>query len=191
MHAVPTPRAISAPSTAAEVRHAAAVLWSGAAAYRVTDPKSGRSVRLDVASSNGRTRLRLTTPSLRIWLGSTTTAATPSFVCVQVPPASPSCNQSTTARQTAQAVILEATKPLLAYTSLIAPGALSAPRVSVKTDAGYPVGCIQGRSKLGLGSVLLCTTRDGLLTEIAYKGVRVRAISVAPVVKASDLSRPS
>ncbi len=54
MHAIPIPRAITAPATPAEVRTAAAVLWSGGTSYRVTDPKSGNSVRLDVASQGGR-----------------------------------------------------------------------------------------------------------------------------------------
>jgi hypothetical protein len=191
MHAVPIPRAISAPSTAADVRHAAAVLWSGGTSYRVTDPKSGRSVRLDVASSGGRTRLRLTTPTLVIWLGNSSTSTKPTFVCVQVPPGKASCNPPASTKTTAQAVILEATRPLLVYSTLIAPGALKGASVRTTHEAGYPVGCIQGHSTSGLGTVRLCTTRDGLLTEVDYKGVRVQAIGVSPVVTAADLARPA
>jgi hypothetical protein len=190
MQAIPIPSAISPPATAADVRHSAAVLWSGGTSYRVTDPKSGKSVRLDVASQGGRTRLRLTTPTLVIWLGNTTTSATPTFVCVQVGKASPTCNPPATTKSTAQAVILEATRPLLVYSSLIAPGALKNTKVSTTHEVGYPVGCIQGRSKNGLGTVRLCTTRDGLLTEVDYKGVRVQAIGVTPQVTAADLAKP-
>ncbi len=64
-----------------------------------------------------------------------------------------------------------ATRPLLQYAQLIAPGALTDEHVQVTTEAGYPVGCLQGKSKSGLGHVRLCTTRDGLLTEVDYKGV--------------------
>lgn len=191
MHAVPLPRAISAPATAAEVRTAAAVLWSGGTSYRVTDPSSGRSVRLDVASLGGRTRLRLTTPTLMIWLGSNASSTAPSFVCVRVPPGKTTCNPPATTKSTAQAAILEATRPLLVYSTLIAKGALAAPKVSTTHEAGYPVGCIQGRSKAGLGAVRLCTTRDGLLTEVDYKGVRVQALSVDPAITAADLARPA
>jgi hypothetical protein len=191
MHAVPIPRAISAPTTAAEVRSAAAVLWSGGTSYRVTDPTSGRSVRLDVASLGGRTRLRMVTPAVEIWLGSTSTASTPSFVCVRVPPGKASCNPSAAEKTTAQATILEATRPLLVYSTLIAKGALSGPKVRTTHEAGYPVGCIEGKSTAGLGAVRLCTTRDGLLTEVDYKGVRVQATAVDPVVTAADLARPA
>jgi hypothetical protein len=191
MHAIPIPRAISAPQTPAEVRTAAAVLWSGGTSYRVTDPTSGRSVRLDVASQGGRTRLRLTTPTLVIWLGNSSTQATPTFVCVQVPPGDPTCNPPATTKSTAQAVILEATRPLLVFKSLIAKATLKGAKVKTTVEAGYPVGCIQGTSKSGLGNVRLCTTRDGLLTEVDYKGVRVHAIGVSPVVSAADLAKPS
>ena len=64
-----------------------------------------------------------------------------------------------------------ATRPLLQYAQLIAPGTLTGEHVQVTTEAGYPVGCLQGKSKSGLGHVRLCTTRDGLLTEVDYKGV--------------------
>ena len=191
MHAVPVPRAITAPATAAEVRTSAAVLWSGGTSYRVTDPTSGQSVRLDVASLGGRTRLMMTTPTLVIWLGSTSTAAKPSFVCVKVPPAQTTCNPSAAEKTTAQEAILEATRPLLVYSTLIAKGALAGPTVRTALEAGYPVGCIEGMSTAGLGSVRLCTTRDGLLTEVDYKGVRVQATSVHPVVTAADLARPA
>jgi hypothetical protein len=192
MYAVPIPNAISAPSTPADVRHAAAVLWSGGTSYRVTDPKSGRSVRLDVASSGGRTRLQLTTPALVIWLGNDSTSTKPTFVCVKIPPAAKaSCNPPASTKTTAQELILEATKPLLVYSSLIAPKALADAKVRTTHEAGYPVGCIEGHSKAGLGDVRLCTTRDGLLTEVDYKGVRVQAIGVSPVVTAADLARPA
>jgi len=190
MQAIPIPRAISAPSTPADVRHSAAVLWSGGTSYRVTDPSSGRSVQLDVASSGGRTRLRLTTPTLVIWLGNVATQAKPTFVCVQIGKKSPTCNPPASTRTTAQAVILEATRPLLVYSSLIAPGALKDTRVSTTHEVGYPVGCIQGKSKNGLGNVRLCTTRDGLLTEVDYKGVRVQAIGVSPEITSADLAKP-
>ena len=191
MHAIPLPRAISAPTTAAEVRTAAAVLWSGGTSYKVTDPRSGRSVRLDVASSGGRTRLQMTTPTLVIWLGSTSTATTPSFVCVRVPPTKTTCNPTAAEKTTAQAAILEATRPLLVYSTLIAKGALKGPTVRTTHEAGYPVGCIEGKSTAGLGAVRLCTTRDGLLTEVDYKGIRVQATSVNPIVTAADLARPA
>jgi hypothetical protein len=191
MHAIPVPLAISAPATAAEVRKAAAVLWSGGTSYLVTDPNSGKSVRLDVASANGRTRLRMTTPMLTIWLGSTSTSSSPAFVCVRVPPQNATCNPPTAERNDAQAAILEATKPLLQYAALIAKGALKGPKVETKTEAGYPVGCIHGTSTAGLGNVRLCTTRDGLLTEVDYKGVRVQATAVTTTVSASDLAKPA
>ncbi|MEO9173988.1 MAG: hypothetical protein ABI317_00645 [Gaiellales bacterium] len=191
MYAVPIPKAISAPSTPADVRHAAAVLWSGGTSYRVTDPKSGRSVQLDVASAGGRTRLQLTTSSIVIWLGNDSTSTKPTFVCVKIPPGKTSCNPPAATKSTAQDLILAATRPLLVYSSLIAPGALTGAKVRTTHEAGYPVGCIQGRSKAGLGTVRLCTTRDGLLTEVDYKGVRVQAIGVSPVVTAADLARPA
>jgi hypothetical protein len=191
MDAVPIPNAISAPSTPADVRHAAAVLWSGGTSYRVTDPKSGRSVRLDVASQGGRTRLQLTTRTIVIWLGNDSTSTKPTFVCVKIPPAKASCNPPTSTKNTAQELILEATKPLLVYSSLIAPSALKDAKVRTTHEAGYPVGCIEGRSKAGLGAVRLCTTRDGLLTEVDYKGVHVQAIGVNPVVTAAELARPA
>jgi hypothetical protein len=191
MYAVPPPKAVSAPRTPAEVRKAAAVLWSGGTSYRVTDPASGRSVRLDVASSGGVTRLRLATPTLVIWLGGSSKSATPTFVCVQVPPAKPSCNPPSATRTTAQEAILVATRPLLEYAQLIAPGALKRERVHVTYEAGYPVGCLQGTSRAGLGQVQLCTTRDGLLTEVSYKGVKIQAISVKTVITSSDLARPA
>jgi hypothetical protein len=191
MHAIPIPRAITAPSTAAEVRSSAGVLWSGGTSYRVTDPTSGRSVRLDVASLGGRTRLRMTTPTLVIWLGSTAAASTPSFVCVRVPPGKATCDASAAEKSSAQAAILEATRPLLVYSTLIAKGALSTPKVKTTLEAGYPVGCIEGTSTAGLGAVRLCTTRDGLLTEVDYKGVRVQATAVDPTVTAADLARPA
>jgi hypothetical protein len=191
MHAIPVPLAITAPATAAEIRKAAAVLWSGGTSYRVTDPNSGKSVRLDVASANGRTRLRMTTPTLTIWLGSSSTSSTPAFVCVQVPPQNATCDAPSQERTTAQAAILEATKPLLQYAALIAKGALRNPKVETTREAGYPVGCIHGRSTAGLGNVRLCTTRDGLLTEVDYKGVRVQATSVTPTISSSDLAKPA
>jgi len=61
----------------------------------------------------------------------------------------------------------------------------------VTSELGFPVGCLQGRSTTGVGAVRLCTTRDGLLTEVAFKGVRVLALSVKPEITASDLSRPA
>jgi hypothetical protein len=191
MIAAPPPKAVSAPSTPAEVRTAAAVLWSGGTAYRVTDPSSGRSVRLDVASGGGRTRLRLTTPNLIIWLGGTSKSPTPTFVCVQVPPGRATCNPPASTRTTAQEAILVATRPLLEYSTLIAPGALRGPRVRVTMEVGYPVGCLQGKSKSGLGQVRLCTTRDGLLTEVSYKGVKIEAMSVKIAITANDLAPPA
>jgi hypothetical protein len=192
MQAVPIPRAISAPSTPADVRHAAAVLWSGGTSYLVINAKTGESVRLDVASAGGRTRLRLTTPSLVIWLGNDSTSTKPTFVCVKVGTAKTSCNPPATTKSTAQSVILDATRPLLAYSTLIAPGALKGAKVRTTHEAGYPVGCIEGRStKAALGTVRLCTTRDGLLTEVDYKGVRVEAIGVSPVITAADLAKPA
>ena len=115
MFAVAPPLAVTAPSTPAQVRHSAAVLWTGGTAYRLTDPVSHRSARLDVASFGGRTRLQLTTPSLVIWLGGIETSATPTFVCIQAPPAAPSCNPPKPTRTTAQQAILEATRPLIEY----------------------------------------------------------------------------
>ena len=84
-----------------------------------------------------------------------------------------------------------ATRPLLQYAQLIAPGALTGEQVQVTTEAGYPVGCLQGKSKSGLGRVRLCTTRDGLLTEVDYKGVRIQAVSVKTAVTSSDLAPPA
>jgi hypothetical protein len=191
MHAIPVPLAITAPATPAEVRTAAAVLWSGGTSYRVTDPNSGKSVRLDVASANGRTRLRMTTPQLVIWLGSTATSSSPAFVCVRVPPQNVTCDPPAAERSNAQDAILEATKPLLQYASLIAKGALKGEKVETTSELGYPVGCIRGRSTAGLGNVRLCTTRDGLLTEVEYKGVRVQATTVSPTVTESDLAKPA
>jgi hypothetical protein len=191
MLAVPPPTAVSAPRTPAEVRTAAAVLWNGGTRYRVTDPRSGASVRLDVASADGRTRLELETPSLVIWMGGTAKTPTPTFVCVQIPPGRPSCNPSSTARATAQEAILLATRPLLQYAQLIAPGALSGERVRITHEAGYPVGCLQGKSTAGHGQVRLCTTRDGLLTEVDDKDVHVQAVSVKVAVTASDLAPPA
>jgi hypothetical protein len=191
MFAVAPPLAVTAPSTPAEVRHSAAVLWTGGTAYRLTDPVSHRSARLDVASFGGRTRLQLTTPSLVIWLGGVETSATPTFVCIQAPPAAPSCNPPKSTRTTAQQAILEATRPLIEYAKLIAPKALSGARVRVTNELGFPVGCLQGHSTAGFGTVRLCTTRDGLLTEVSYKGVKVRATSVKPEITAADLSKPS
>jgi hypothetical protein len=190
MLAVAPPMAVTPPSTPAEVRKAAAVLWSGGTAYRLMDPVSHRVARLDVASYGGRTRLQLTTPTLVIWLGGVETSATPTFVCIQAPPAAPSCNPPKTTRTTAQQAILEATRPLIEYAKLIAPKALSGERVRVTNEAGYPVGCLQGHSTAGFGAVTLCTTRDGLLTEVSYKGVKVTALSVKPEITASDLARP-
>ena len=191
MYAVPPPKAVSAPRTPAEVRKAAAVLWSGGTRYRVTDPTSGRSVRLDVASDGVRQRLRLQTPRLVIWLGGSSKSPTPTFVCVQIPPARPSCNPPAATKTTAQEAILVATRPLLQYAQLIAPGTLTDEHVQVTTEAGYPVGCLQGKSKSGLGHVRLCTTRDGLLTEVDYKGARIQAISVKTAVTSSDLAPPA
>ena len=191
MYAVPPPKAVSAPRTPAEVRTAAAVLWSGGTRYRVTDPTSGRSVRLDVASDGVRQRLRLQTPRLVIWLGGSSKSPTPTFVCVQIPPARPSCNPPAATKTTAQEAILVATRPLLQYAQLIAPGTLTDEHVQVTTEAGYPVGCLQGKSKSGLGHVRLCTTRDGLLTEVDYKGARIQAISVKTAVTSSDLAPPA
>jgi hypothetical protein len=191
MHAVPPPKAVSAPRTPAEVRKAAAVLWNGGTRYRVTDPTSGRSVRLDVASDGVRTRLRLQTPTLVIWLGGSSKTPKPTFVCVQILPGRPSCNPPAATKTTAQEAILVATRPLLQYAQLIAPGALAREQVQVTTEAGYPVGCLQGTSKSGLGRVRLCTTRDGLLTEVDYKGVRVQAVSVKTAVTTSDLAPPA
>jgi hypothetical protein len=191
MYAVPPPKAVSAPRTPAEVRKAAAVLWSGGTRYRVTDPTSGRSVRLDVASNGVRQRLRLQTPRLVIWLGGSSKSPTPTFVCVQIPPARPSCDPPAATKTTAQEAILVATRPLLQYAQLIAPGTLTDEHVQVTTEAGYPVGCLQGKSKSGLGHVRLCTTRDGLLTEVDYKGARIQAISVKTAVTSSDLAPPA
>ena len=191
MYAVPPPKAVSAPRTPAEVRTAAAVLWSGGTRYRVTDPTSGRSVRLDVASDGVRQRLRLQTPRLVIWLGGSSKSPTPTFVCVQIPPARPSCDPPAATKTTAQEAILVATRPLLQYAQLIAPGTLTDEHVQVTTEAGYPVGCLQGKSKSGLGHVRLCTTRDGLLTEVDYKGARIQAISVKTAVTSSDLAPPA
>jgi len=191
MYAVPPPKAVSAPRTPAEVRKAAAVLWSGGTRYRVTDPTSGRSVRLDVASDGVRQRLRLQTPRLVIWLGGSSKSPTPTFVCVQIPPARPSCDPPAATKTTAQEAILVATRPLLQYAHLIAPGTLTDEHVQVTTEAGYPVGCLQGKSKSGLGHVRLCTTRDGLLTEVDYKGARIQAISVKTAVTSSDLAPPA
>ena len=191
MYAVPPPKAVSAPRTPAEVRKAAAVLWSGGTRYRVTDPTSGRSVRLDVASDGVRQRLRLQTPRLVIWLGGSSKSPTPTFVCVQIPPARPSCNPPAATKTTAQEAILVATRPLLQYAQLIAPGTLTDEHVQVTTEAGYPVGCLQGKSKSGLGHVRLCTTRDGLLTEVDYKAARIQAISVKTAVTSSDLAPPA
>ena len=84
-----------------------------------------------------------------------------------------------------------ATRPLLQYAQLIAPGTLTDEHVQVTTEAGYPVGCLQGKSKSGLGHVRLCTTRDGLLTEVDYKGARIQAISVKTAVTSSDLAPPA
>lgn len=191
MLAVAPPIAVTAPDTPAEVRRAAAVLWTGGTAYRLTDPASHRSARLIVASFGGRTRLELATPTLVIWLGGIETSASPTFVCVQAPPARPSCNPSKSTRATAQLAILAATRPLLEYSKVIARKTLTRERVLVTNDLGYPVGCLQGRSTAGFGAVRLCTTRDGLLTEVSYKGVRVQALSVKPEITASDLARPS
>jgi hypothetical protein len=191
MYAVPPPKAVSAPRTPAEVRKAAAVLWSGGTRYRVTDPTSGTSVRLDVASDGVRQRLRLQTPRLVIWLGGSSKSPTPTFVCVQIPPARPSCDPPAATKTTAQEAILVATRPLLQYAQLIAPGTLTDEHVQVTTEAGYPVGCLQGKSKSGLGQVRLCTTRDGLLTEVDYKGARIQAISVKTAVTSSDLAPPA
>jgi hypothetical protein len=190
MLAVAPPMAVTPPSTPAEVRKSAAVLWSGGTAYLLTDPVSHHIARLDVASSGGRTRLMLTTPTLVIWLGGVETSATPTFVCIQAPPAAPSCNPPKGTRTTAQEAILEATRPLIEYSKLIAPKALSGAKVRVTNEAGYPVGCLKGHSTAGFGTVTLCTTRDGLLTEVSYKGVKVRATAVKPVITASDLARP-
>jgi hypothetical protein len=191
MHAVPPPKAVSAPTTPAQIRVAAAVLWSGGATYRVTDPKTKRSVLLDVAALGGRTRLRLTTPNLVIWLGSSPTSATPTFVCIEVPPTKASCDPPKTTRATVQKAILAATGPLVAYQPLIAKGALKSQKVTVENQAGYPVGCLQGRSTAGFGLVRLCTTRGGLLTEVSLKTVHILALSVRPVVSASDLAKPA
>jgi hypothetical protein len=190
MFAVAPPQAISAPATPAEVRHSAAVLWSGGTSYRLSDPESKRSALLVVASFGGRTRLQLTTPQLVIWLGGIESSATPTFVCIKVPPEKASCDPPQATRTTAQQAILEATRPLIEYSKLIAPKALSGARVRVTSEVGYPVGCLQGHSTTGLGAVKLCTTRDGLLTEVSYKGVKVLALSVKPVITAADLARP-
>jgi hypothetical protein len=183
MLAVAPPVAISAPSTPAQVRHSAAVLWTGGTSYRLTEPASKRSALLTVASYGGRTRLQLTTGQLVIWLGGIESSANPTFVCVQVPPAKPSCDPPQATRTTAQQAILE-------YGKLIAPKALSGERVRVTNEVGYPVGCLLGRSTTGFGAVRLCTTRDGLLTEVSYKGVRVQALSVKPEITAADLAKP-
>ena len=190
MLAVAPPVAITAPSTPAEVRKAAAVLWSGGTSYRLTDPASGGSALLVVASFGGRTRLLLRTSQIVIWLGGIESQTNPTFVCVQVPPGKPSCNPPKTTRTTAQQAILEATRPLIEYGKLIAPKSLKGAKVLVTNEVGYPVGCLQGHSTAGFGAVRLCTTRDGLLTEVSYKGVRVQALSVKPEITASDLARP-
>jgi hypothetical protein len=190
MLAVAPPVAISAPSTPAEVRRSAAVLWTGGTSYRLTEPTSKRSALLTVASYGGRTRLQLTTGQLVIWLGGIESSANPTFVCVQVPPAKPTCDPPKATRTTAQQAILEATRPLIEYGKLIAPKALSGERVRVTNEVGYPVGCLLGRSTTGFGAVRLCTTRDGLLTEVSYKGVRVLALSVKPEITAADLAKP-
>jgi hypothetical protein len=191
MFAVAPPMAVTAPSTPAQVRHSAAVLWTGGTSYRVTDPSSKRGALLTVASYGGRTRLQLTTSQIVIWLGGVESSATPTFVCVQVPPAKPTCNPPKTTRTSAQQAILDATRPLIEYSKLIAPKALSGERVRVTNELGFPVGCLQGHSTTGFGAVRLCTTRDGLLTEVSYKGVRVQALSVKPEITDSDLSRPA
>jgi hypothetical protein len=190
MLAVAPPLPVTPPHTPAEVRKAAAVLWTGGTAYRLTDPVSHRVARLDVASFGGRTRLQLTTPTLVIWLGGIETSATPTFVCIQAPPAAPSCDPPKTTRTSAQQAILEATRPLIEYSKLIAPKALSGARVRVTNEVGYPVGCLQGHSTTGFGAVTLCTTRDGLLTEVSYKGAKVMALSVKTEITAADLARP-
>lgn len=190
MFAVAPPVAISAPDTPAQVRHAAAVLWSGGTSYRLTDPSSKGSALLTVASFGGRTRLQLKTGQLVIWLGGVETSATPRFVCIQVPPAKASCNPPQSTRITAEQAILAATRPLIEYGKVIAPKALTGEKVSIANDLGFPVGCLQGHSTTGLGTVRLCTTRDGLLTRVSYKGVRVQALSVKIAVTAADLAQP-
>jgi hypothetical protein len=191
MFAVAPPMAVSAPNTPAQVRHSAAVLWTGGTSYKLTDPASKGSALLTVASFGGKTRLQLDTGAIVIWLGGKESSATPTFVCIQVPPGKPSCNPSTATRTTAQQAILEATRPLIEYGKLIAPKALSGERVLVTNELGYPVGCLQGRSTTGRGAVRLCTTRDGLLTEVSYKGVHVQALSVKPEITAADLAKPA
>jgi hypothetical protein len=191
MHAVPPPKAVSAPSTLAEVRAAAAVLWSGGATYRVTDPKTKESVLLEVSAAGGRTRLRLTTPNLVIWLGSTAKSATPTFICLEVPPSKPECNPTKAARATMQKAVLAATGPLIAYQPLIAKGAISSPRVEVTHQAGYPVGCLLGRSTAGFGQIRLCTTRGGLLTEVSLNTLHIVALSTKAVATADDLAPPT
>jgi hypothetical protein len=191
MFAVAPPVAVSAPNTPAQVRHAAAVLWTGGTSYRLSEPASKRSALLTVASFGGRTRLQLDTGQLVIWLGGRETSTTPTFVCVQVPPAKPSCNPPQSTRTTAQQAILEATRPLIEYGKVIAPKALTHETVRTTNELGFPVGCLQGHSTAGLGTVRLCTTRDGLLTEVSYKGVRVQALAVKPVITAADLAKPA
>ncbi len=173
------------------MRHAAAVLWTGGTAYRLTDPVSHRSARLDVASQGGRTRLQLTTGSLVIWLGGIETSATPTFVCIQSPPAAPSCNPPKATRTTAQAGdprgdaapdrVLEGDRAEDAL------GRARAGDERGRVPGGLPAG--HGR-RPGFGAVRLCTTRDGLLTEVSYKGVKVQALSVKPEITAADLARP-
>ena len=123
MLAVAPPKAVTAPSTPAEVRKAAAVLWSGGTRYRVTDPTSGRSARLDVASDRRTPRLQLHDAEARDLARRSSRRPTPTFVCVQVPPARPSCDPPAATKTTAQEAILVATRPLLQYAQLIAPGA--------------------------------------------------------------------
>jgi hypothetical protein len=191
MFAVAPPVAVSAPNTPAQVRHSAAVLWTGGTSYRLSEPTTKRSALLTVASFGGRTRLQLNTGQLVIWLGGIETSTTPTFVCIQVPPGKPSCDPPQTTRTTAQQAILEATRPLIEYGKVIAPKALTGEHVRVTNELGFPVGCLQGKSTTGLGAVRLCTTRDGLLTEVSYKGVRVQALSVKPVITAADLAKPA
>ena len=143
-----------------------------------------------MASFGGRTRLQLTTPTLVIWLGgSRRRRRRPSCASRRLRRRRRATRRRAT-RTTAQQAILEATRPLIEYAKLIAPKALSGERVRVTNELGFPVGCLQGHSTAGFGAVRLCTTRDGLLTEVSYKGVKVHALSVKPEITAADLAKP-
>ena len=187
MYAVPPPKAVSAPRTPAEVRKAAAVLWNGGTRYRVTNPTSGRSVRLDVASDGGVTRLRLQTPMLVIWLGGSSKNPTPTFVCVQVPPGGRRATRPPQRRRPPRRRS-SCDPPAAPVRAADRPG-----RSDGRARAGHDRGGLSGRLPAGevevrARSVRLCTTRDGLLTEVDYKGARIQAISVKTAVTSSDLA---